>query len=68
MAPGRKSVGFFVGAKVLLDVKGVHFRHGSGANPERSVRIAQTRLQVPELQTAIAAASTGPRRTAAPSA
>jgi hypothetical protein len=34
------------------DLKGakIQFRHGSGANPELSVRIAQTRLRVPELQ------------------
>jgi hypothetical protein len=28
----------------------IQFRHGSGANPERLVRIAQTRLRVPALQ------------------
>jgi hypothetical protein len=32
--------------KHLKDAK-IQFRHGSGAKPERSVRIAQTRLRVP---------------------
>jgi hypothetical protein len=35
-----------------LELKGakIQFRHGSGANPELSIRIAQTRLRMPELQ------------------
>jgi Arm DNA-binding domain len=38
------------GGKLWLKGAKIQFRHGSGANPELSVRIAQTRLQVPELQ------------------
>jgi hypothetical protein len=32
------------------EARKIQFRHGSGANPERLVRIAQTRLRVPVLQ------------------
>jgi hypothetical protein len=39
----------FAGASHLKGAK-IQFHHGSGANPELSVRIAQTRLRVPELQ------------------
>jgi hypothetical protein len=37
---------------ILRDLKGakIQFRYESGANPELSVRIAQTRLRVPELR------------------
>jgi hypothetical protein len=45
-----KAIGITVATLDEAEGRKIQFRYESGANPERSIRIAQTRLRVPELR------------------